>query len=103
MHQEQFAFVDERSIEERFDAFKREHPDVLEMFERFARELRSSGQKRGSSKLIFERLRWEHLTCAHGAEAPALNNDYTSRLARWLIERDRSFDGWFETRQLKSQ
>jgi hypothetical protein len=93
----------ERSIDERFAIFCAEHPDVLAMFRRFATELRDAGHKKAGAKLIWERLRWERLTSAHGAVCPALNNDFTSRLARWLVSVDPGFEGFFETRVLKSR
>jgi hypothetical protein len=100
--QQAFSFDREKSIDERFQAFKEEHPDVLAMFRRFACELRAAGHQRAGAKLIWERLRWERMTSAHGSGVPALNNNFTSRLARWLIEEDPTFDGWFEMRRLKT-
>jgi hypothetical protein len=91
------------SIEQQFIKFCAEHADVLVLFERFARELKAAGHARGSSKMIWERLRWERLTSAHGAESPALNNVFTSRISRWLMERDPSFCGFFEVRELKAR
>jgi len=91
------------TIDERFELFCAQHSDVLSLFERFAKELRASGYTKLGSKLIWERIRWERMTSAHGTETPALNNIFTSRISRWLVERDPSFKGCFETRRLKSR
>lgn len=91
------------TIDERFAAFKENHKDVLILFERFARELRAAGHTRLGSKLIWERIRYEKLTSAHGTEMPALDNNFTSRLTRWLVDKCPEFDGYFETRKLKEK
>jgi hypothetical protein len=94
----------EKSLDERFEEFKEAHPDVLVLFRRFACELRAAGHERAGSKLIWERIRYEKMTSAHRncEDGFALNNNFTSRVARWLMEVDPSFIGWFETRKLKS-
>lgn len=102
MEQGTFEFEREKSLDAQFATWADEHKDVLTLFERFARELRSAGHKKAGAKLIWERLRWERMTSAHGTGCPALNNNWTSRLARWLIAKDGSFNGFFELRELKS-
>lgn len=106
MSQETFDWTEpeirELSIDEQFTEWSRQHPDVLSLFRRFAKELREKGHKRIGAKLITERIRFERLTSAHGADSPAINNNYTSRLARWLISVEPSYEDFFELRTLKT-
>lgn len=89
------------SIEQRFDRWVHDNPQVWELFVRFARELRASGLRRAGAKLIVERIRFEVAVKTVGDDFK-LNNDFTSRLARRLVLHDPSFDGFFEFRELKS-
>lgn len=106
MNQEAFDWAEaqerERSIDEQFAEWSRQHPDVLSMFRRFAGDLREKGHKRIGAKLITERIRFERLTSAHGASSPCINNNFTSRLARWLIAQEPSYGDFFELRVLKA-
>jgi hypothetical protein len=103
MHQERFAFIDERTIEERFQAFHGSHPEVLSELEKLIRQLRARGHKRYSIKGLVEVLRFHHAVDGRPDEPWKLNNVYTSRYARMLVESDPSLATFFETRQLKSE
>jgi hypothetical protein len=89
------------TLQERFDEWARENPDVIGHFLRFAREARNAGFERYGVKAIAERVRWHVLVEKRGAEF-AINNSFMSRLARLLVERDPSLEGMFEFRKLKS-
>jgi hypothetical protein len=104
VNQQTLAFIDERTIQERFEAFIAEHPDVPALFERFAREAREAGRKRFGAKAIAERIRWYFATSTTG-DVPKLNNDFTSRLARRLAEQEpETFgNGFFEFRELRAE
>jgi hypothetical protein len=91
-----------RTIEERFRAFHAARPDVYALFKRFAFELRRAGRGRYGAKSIMERIRWHLATSGPDAEGFKLNNIMTSRYVRLLIREHPEFDGFFETRALKS-
>lgn len=98
----QGKLFDERSIDDRFEQFLRDHPDVWVLFRRFAWELAVAGRKRGSADAIIHRIRWEHWTSSTGTKDFKINDHFSSRLARKMIAEYPSFADFFETRKLKS-
>ena len=88
-------------IQATFDKFHADHPDIYEMFKRFARQLRGAGRERYGAKSIMERIRWELATSSSGVDDGfKINNNFTSRYARKLIVDDPTFESFFETRKL---
>lgn len=94
-------FDDDKTIDDRFAAFHAEHPEVFDMFRTYANQLRASGWTRYSSDAIQHRIRW-HRHVEQGDRDFKLNDHFTSRYARMLIESDPSFAGFFELRRLKA-
>ena len=68
------------NLNERFDAYHADNPDIWKMFETFANQLVAAGVTTLSAKLIFERMRWE--TAIRGNDGFKLNNNYTAYYAR---------------------
>jgi hypothetical protein len=66
-----------------------------------ALELVAAGRKRLSIKMLFEVLRWEHLLTTTDPDFK-MNNNYHSRYARLLMDRNPTLRGVFETRELHS-
>lgn len=97
--------LDTPSIQEQFEAFHRRHPDVFELFRRYAWDLRHAGRKRFGAKAIMERIRWDRMTSSAGdpAEVAKIPNNYTSRYVRLLIEQDGSFAGFFRLARLRAR
>ncbi len=89
------------SLDERFEAFHRANPHVYEELRRLALEMRRRGVRRYGIKGLFEVLRWRYALQTRGDEFK-LNNSYTSRYARLLMEREPELRGFFEVRELKS-
>lgn len=98
----QGKLFDNRSIDDRFEEFLRDHPDVWDLFCRFAWELKLSGKERGSADAILHRIRWEHWTTSSGKKDFKINDHFSSRFARAMIEKCPAFVDFFETRKLKS-
>ncbi len=73
------------TIQARFEAFCRAHPDVVSRFRQIALELRAAGHERYSADGILHVIRWHYATST-GGETPKINNIFASRLARQLIE-----------------
>lgn len=79
-------------------------PEVLELFEKYALELRNAmiaqGKKpRGSAQQIFERMRWE-AKIAKTEPRWKLNNNARPYMARWLAKKDpERFGDFFEMRR----
>jgi hypothetical protein len=90
----------ERSFREWHDT----NPHIYERLVYHARRLKAAGQTRAGVALIFEVVRYEHMTRVHKPEGEEfkLNNNYRSRYARLIMEREADLGGFFEVRELKS-
>lgn len=91
------------TIQERFEIFDRQHPDVWELFRLKAERFRAEGRKRIGAKRIFEDIRADHATSGKDREGWKLNNVFASRYARKLIESDPIYASFLELRELKSK
>lgn len=91
------------TIQERFDKFHRDNPEVYELFKRFSWELVRSGRLRYSADAIIHRIRWHYAVNVDYQKNGdfKMNNNFSSRYARKLIAESPSFDEFFETRELK--
>lgn len=98
---DQPAFVFDKSISARFNEFHSDNPKVYSLFVRFARQLKAAG-RRGSAKLIFERLRWEFAISTASSDDFKLNNNFTSHYARLAMDLEPDLVGFFEIRRLRS-
>lgn len=85
------------------DRFIAENPQIWRQFRLLAVKLKAKGIDRWGAKAIWEVLRFElALKAQTTGEKFALNNNYTSRFARKLMEEEpEEFAGFFETRTLK--
>ena len=83
-----------------FRAYHHANPHIFACFRDLAMRLYRAGVRHYGSKAIWEAMRYEFAIRAHG-ESLHLNNNYTSRYARLLMEQDARFDGFFSVRQLR--
>lgn len=91
------------SIDQKFAAFHRDNPHVYATLVRLAREAKRAGKTKVGVKALWERMRWDlWLATAHGADEPKLDNNFTSRFARLIDEREPDLRGLFETRRLRA-
>lgn len=88
------------SIQERYETFVAANPWVLTECERLVANLIQKGQKRVGVKQVWEVIRYGYRD-TFSADFKA-NNDYTSRVARDLIQRHPSWSEFIETRELRS-
>lgn len=90
------------TIQERFEQFHASNPHVYEALRKLALEMRGRGIPRYSIKGLFEQLRWLYALQTQGEEYK-LSNDLTSRYVRLLIERNPELNGFFSTRELRTE
>ena len=90
------------SLDARFERFHEENPTVYATLARLAREAVRRGKKRIGAKALWERMRWEFFLATTDEEFK-LNNSFTSRYARLLMEREPDLAGVFELRELRSR
>jgi len=89
----------ELTIQERFEKFHSENPKVYEILVRFAREAKQAGQKKLGVKLLVERARWELMFFTKTDDGFKINNSYTSRYARLIMDQEPDLKDFFELRK----
>lgn len=89
------------SIQERFERYHRDHPEVFACLVHLAYEVKGKGFRHYGIKSLFERVRW-HFQIEQGLEEFKLNNNYHSRYARLIIQEFPDLDGFFELRDLQA-
>jgi hypothetical protein len=89
------------TIQQRFEAFHAENPQVFTWFRRFASELLDAGHERLSADMLMHRVRFE--VARHWAKSDGwkINNDLVASYARELMKEPR-FANVFETRRRKA-
>lgn len=103
MPDEQMSFGYGKSTSERFEEFHRLNPHVYASLVRLARQAHQRGHRRIGIELLFAVLRWEHLLTTNDPSSSfKLNDHYTSRYSRLIMEQEPDLDDIFETRQLKT-
>lgn len=95
------ADVDTRSIDERFRKFHEQNPQVLIRLVALAHEAMDRGKRRIGAKTLVEVARW-HVWLETEGDEFRINNSFTSRYARLLVELHPEFEGLFEIRELRS-
>lgn len=92
------------TIEEAFEEFHRNNPHVYRNLRYLALKAVRAGRRKIGMKLLFERLRWEYFLDTKREEGDfALNNNFTSRYARLLMQNEPELAGRFETRELRPE
>lgn len=94
-----------RSIEERFEDFHRANPSVYLGLVRLARQVHARGFETYAIDALFHVLRWETVV---GNANPTredpfkLNDHFTSRYARLIMDLNPDLRGFFRTRDLRT-
>jgi hypothetical protein len=92
------------SIQARFEQFCLDNPWILKRLIELADALRAKGIRRYGIRTLWEILRWEATTgVVRVAEDFKLNDHYTSRYVRLIIETRPDLSGMFEMRELRSE
>lgn len=71
--------------------------DVCWMFLDLARKVKARGFDRYSADALLHQIRWYH-HIEKGDQEFAVNNNWSSGLARWAMKTDKALQGFFETR-----
>lgn len=88
-----------QSLQERFEAFHAANPWVYVRLRNMALALVERGHRRIGVKMLMEALRFHTMLRTTGSEWK-LNNSFTSRYARMLIENEPALASVIETRVL---
>jgi hypothetical protein len=104
VEQQEFSFGRERTIQDRFEEFHRNNPKVYDLIVFYSRAALKSGREHYGMASIFERIRWHmYIETRSSDDDFKLNNDFRSRYARLVMEREADLSGFFELRELRSQ
>jgi hypothetical protein len=91
-----------RTIQERFEDFHARHPEVYEQIVHYAMMVKRAGHLRYSIDACIQRVRW-HFQFEHSSRFDfKINDHFSSRYARLVMDREPSLEGFFETRGLKA-
>ena len=89
------------TIQQRFLAFHYRNPNVYRELRLLALKAIDAGRKRYGIATLYEVLRWGLLTTT-GRDFK-MNNDFKSRYARLLMEREPKLKGFFDVRDLRTE
>lgn len=86
-----------KKVIEDFKVFHKNNPHIYREFVLLAREMRATGRKRYSSKMIINVLRWRMDLRTTGDEYK-INDRFQSIYGRLFVHRNPSFKDFFEFR-----
>lgn len=89
-----------KPINERFAEFHADNPHVYRELRRLSFELLDAGNEVISMAMLFEHLRFSHLTSRDRSSEFKLDNSYRAYYARLLMEREARLQGRFRLREL---
>lgn len=88
------------SIQERFEQCDQAHPEMYREFRVIAYDLLWRGRRHYRSKAILELIHYHRILRGQDENEPfKINNTYSSRYARKLINEDERFSRFFELRE----
>lgn len=96
-------FANPRTIQDRFDAFHAQHPEVYRELVRIARLVKSSGLSHYSIDACVQRVRWFFRFEHPDRRDFKINDHFSSRYARLIGQREPDLRTFFETRKLKAE
>lgn len=102
MGEEAFGFGhvprEDRTIDQRFADFHQDHPEIFELFKKYAAQLYQKGFRRYSADAILHAIRWSY-DVRHGPNPetpfPKVNDQFTAHYADLLRRSDTKFAKFF--------
>jgi hypothetical protein len=85
-----------------FETYDALHPKTWRLFVHYTFITKAKGYNNYSAKAIFELIRW-HEGIPQGHDAFKIDNIYTADYARKLMNLYPEYNGFFRTRDLKSE
>jgi hypothetical protein len=97
------GFDRSKTIDERFCEFHAANPHVYDELVTLARRAQRRGHQRIGIELLFAIIRWRRMMrTVDPSSGFKLNDHYTSRYARLIMQQESDLDGFFETRRIKA-
>jgi hypothetical protein len=89
------------SIQERFESFHALNPWLLTELEKLAVQMGADRGRKMSIETLVGKIRWDYDLATTG-DPFKINDHFTSRYVRLMIERNPSWDSVFATRKLRT-
>lgn len=96
------AHEPEATIQDRFEQFHDANPWIYTALESLTAGWLAKGHARVGVKQMFEVIRWQYGLATSGDRGFRMNNDFTSRYARLLVEAHPEWAAAIETRTLRA-
>lgn len=87
-------------LDRKFKAFCDRNPHVYDILVRLAREAKAAGKEKISIVLLVQVARWEIMFRTESDDGFKINNSFTSRYARLIMQNEKDLEGFFELRKL---
>jgi hypothetical protein len=95
--------ISQRSIETRFRDFHTANPDVYTELVAMSRQLKERGYRRIGIELVFAAYRWNRMMRSTADDYGfKLNDHFTSRYARLIMQQEPDLAQMFKTRSLRT-
>jgi hypothetical protein len=92
-----------QTLDDKFFQYHDNNPHVFKLFVRFAREAKNAGFKHYGMHTIMHRVRWHINVETNDEDGYKMNNNYSSRYARLLMQKHpEEFEGFFNLRKLQT-
>ena len=89
------------TIQEKFEKFHAENPQIYRYFVLYARQAKAAGYEHYGCHAIMQRVRWHMEIETRSDDGFKINNDFSSRYARRIMEQEPDLKGFFVTRRLE--
>lgn len=89
------------TIQEKYEAFNRAHPEVKTYLVALAFEVLRKGYAHYGISPLWERMRWHFYMEKDLGEDFKLNNNHRSRYARTIMAENPDLEGFFQLRELQ--
>lgn len=90
-------------LDRKFRDFHKTNPHVYQILVRLAREAKQAGKTKISVVLLVQVARWEIMFQTDSDDGFKINNSFTSRYARMIMDNEKDLDGFFELRKLAKE
>jgi hypothetical protein len=90
------------TIQERFERFNQQHPEVYRYLVQLARTAAQKGLRRYSMKALYNIARWHFWFERTGEEDYKLDDRYHSRYARLIMQNEPDLENFFELRRIRT-
>lgn len=96
-------YGDNRTIDQRFADFHAANPSIYRKLVNLARDVKGAGRDHCSIDFLMHRLRWYYHIELKAPEAFKINNSYSSRYARMVMQTEPDLCDFFEIRKLRAK